>query len=214
MAITDYSSLQQAIQDWMDRTDIAGTVPDMISLAEAELNREIGLIETNVTLTGTAGSRTIDISAYSIVEPVTLKLHDTFREWDMVPRENGTIDYGDTSARPSMWSIDGTDIVFDCPLDQNYDFRFRYRGRFALSDTAPTNKLLTDHPDLYMAASIVWGGLFTEDDRKISMWRGLLERVMPQVKSTLNQSRRGQLTVDPALARIGRYNRNLWGWWV
>ena len=210
MAITDYSSLQQAIQDWMDRSDISGTVPDMIALAEAELNRELKAVETNVTLTGTAGSRTIDISAYSIVEPVTLKLNDGFREWDMVPRENGTFTYSDTSARPSIWSIDGTNIVFDVPLDQAYTFRFRYQGRFALSDSATTNKVLTEHPDLYMAASIVWGGLFTEDDRKISVWRGLLERVMPQVKSTLNQSKRGQLTVDPALGRIG--TRWDWDW--
>ena len=214
MAITNYEELQQAIQDWMDRTDIAGNVPDMISLAEAELNRELKVVETNVTLTGTTGSRSIDISAYSIVQPETLKLNDTFREWELTPRDNGTFTYIDSSARPSIWSIDGTTIVFDVPLDQDYTFRFRYQGRFALSGLVPTNKVLTDHPDLYMAASIVWGGLFTEDDRKISTWRGLLERVMPQVKSTLNQSKRGQLTVDPALGSIGRYNRNLWGWWV
>jgi len=214
MAITNYTELQQAVQDWMDRTDIAGNVVDMITLAEARFNRKLKVVETNVTLTGSAGSRTIDIASYSIVQPVTLKLNDTFQEWDLVPRANGTFDYGDTSARPSVWSIDGDNIVFDVPLDQPYTFRFRYQGRFALSDAAPTNWLLTHHPDAYLAASIVWGGLFTEDDRKISTWKGLLDEAMGEISSVLNQNKRGQLTVDPGLSVIGRRYPNMWGWWV
>lgn len=214
MAISTYTELQQAVQDWMDRTDIAGNVVDMVTLAEARLNRKLKVVETNATLTGTAGSRSIDISGLAIVQPITLKLNEDFREWDITPRENGTFDYGDTSSRPSFWSIDGTNIVFDVPLDQNYPFRFRYRGRFALSDAAPTNDLLEKHPDAYLAASIVWGGLFTEDDRKISTWKALLDEAISEISSTINQNQRGQLTVDPGLGVIGRRYPNMWGWWA
>ena len=214
MAISTYDELQTAIQEWMDRTDIAGNVVDMITLAEARLNRKLKMVETNAPLTGVVGSREIDISGLSIIEPITLKLNDNFREWDLTPQPNGNIDYGDSSARPSMWSIDGTNIVFDVPLDQPYTFRFRYQGRFALSDAAPTNWLLTHHPDAYLAASIVWGGLFTEDDRKISKWKGLLDEAMGEISSVLNQNKRGQLTVDPGLSVIGRRYPNMWGWWV
>lgn len=214
MAISTYDELQTAIQEWMDRTDIAGNVVDMITLAEARLNRKLKMVETNAPLTGVVGSREIDISGLSIIEPITLKLNDNFREWDLTPQPNGNIDYGDSSARPSMWSIDGTNIVFDVPLDQAYAFRFRYQGRFALSEAAPTNKLLEDNPDAYLAAGIVWGGLFTEDDRKIANWKGLLDEAISEISSIITQNKRAQLVVDPALGSIGRRNPNIWGWWV
>lgn len=203
MAISNYTDLQQAVQDWMDRSDISGNVADMITLAEARFNRKLKVVETNATLTGTANSRSIDIASLDIVSPVALKVNDGNGEWGLTPRENGTFEYGDIAGMPSFWSIDGTNIVFDVPLGQEYTFRFRYQGRFALSDAAPTNELLTKHPDLYLAASIVWGGLFTEDDRKISTWKSVLEEGMTEVSNVINQNKRGQLTVDPALSSIG-----------
>ncbi len=48
MAINSYSTLQTAIQDWMDRSDVSGDVADFISLAEARFNRELGLIEVDL----------------------------------------------------------------------------------------------------------------------------------------------------------------------
>lgn len=203
MAISTYSDLKQAVQDWMDRTDISGNVEDMITLAEARFNRKLKVVETNATLTGTADSRSIDISALDIVSPVALKINDGNGEWDLTPRENGTFAYGDIAGTPSFWSIDGTNIVFDVPLGQQYTFRFRYQGRFALSGAVPSNWLLEKHPDIYLAASIVWGGLFTEDDRKIATWKGVLDEGMAEVSGVLNQNKRGRLTVDPALSAIG-----------
>ena len=41
MAITTYSELQTAIDNWLARTDLAGRSPEFIALAEARMNREL-----------------------------------------------------------------------------------------------------------------------------------------------------------------------------
>lgn len=209
MPISTYADLQTEIQEWMDRNDIAGKVPTMISLAEANLNRELKTVETDAALVGIVGSRSIDISSLSFVEPIALKIKVIDQEYDVILRDPGSIDYSDISGEPGFYGFDGTNIVFNCPCDQVYPFRFRYQGRFALSDAAPTNRLLTEHPDVYLAASIVWGGLFTQDDRKISNWSAVLSEGLEKVKHTLAQAKRSTLVTDPMIASIGT---PYWGW--
>lgn len=204
MPIANYADLQAAIQTWMERTDIAGEVPNMISLAEARLNRRLKVVETNASLTGVSSSREIDIASLAIVEPIALHMtQDNGDERIVISRPVGAFNYLDVSSSPGYYGISGSKIIFDARLDRPYAFRFRYKGRFALSTDAPTNKLLTDHPDVYLAASIVWGGLFTEDDRKIATWKSLLEEALPEVEHTMSDGKNMELTVDPMLSLIG-----------
>ncbi len=41
MAITSYSTLQTSIGDWLNRADLTAVIPDFITLAEAQFNRNI-----------------------------------------------------------------------------------------------------------------------------------------------------------------------------
>lgn len=198
MAITTYAQLQTAVGDWMARSDLSGSAADFITLAESRLNRELNPVETDTTLTGTVNSRRIDISSLSIVSPIALFLVDG-DEAQLTQKSDGTFPYDDTSGEPSLWALDGTYIDFDRPLDEAYTFRFRYRGRFALSDSTTTNWLLTNHPDVYLAAAIVWGGVFTEDATKIALYKSLLDEAIPSVRNIIARNKRGVLTVDPAI---------------
>lgn len=207
MAITNYTELQQAVSDWMARGDVAGNAQDFISLAEARMNRELGPVETDVTLAGTISSRTLDISSLSMVKPVALFLSDTGGERPLLMRANGTFPYIDSEGMPAIWSIDGSTIAFDRPCDQAYSFRFRYQERFALSGSVTTNSLLRDHPDVYLAATLMWGGVFTQDGAYAAGFKGLLDEAIPAIRSTIAQSKRGVLTVDPGLVAANRSDR-------
>ena len=77
MALATYSDLQTYVTELMAREDLLGNAADWITLAEARLNREIPAVETDVTLTGVASSRRIDVSSYSVVSPLALFLIDT-----------------------------------------------------------------------------------------------------------------------------------------
>lgn len=204
MGLANYSELQASVLDWMVRASQTGKVADWITLAEAQLNRKLGAVETDVTLTGVADSRRIDISAIAMERPIALWLAETGMDEVLVhPKADGTFPYLTTSGRPTKWAIDGTNIDFDCPLSDAYPFRFRIRQRFALTDVAPTNWLLTNHPDVYLAAAIVWGNAYNKNLSEASEWKALLDESIPSVRSAIAQSKRATLSVDPALASRG-----------
>lgn len=209
MAISTYSELKTAIADWMARSDVSGSAADFITLGEARLNRLLEVVGTTTTLTGVVGSAQIDISALSIVEPQDLYVTAHSVEYFVAPRALGTFTIEETSGQPGLWAIEGSNIKFDRACDEAYSFRFIYQGRFALSDAAPTNEFLTNNPDLYLAASIVWGAAYIKDLPAAAMWRQMLDEFTVEVRNTIAQKKRSQLTVDPGLAGIGR---RLTGW--
>ena len=211
MALSNYTELQAAVLDWMVRAGQTAKVVDWITLAEARLNRELGAVETDTTLTGVVDSRRIDISAVAIVQPIALFLAETGSDEVRInPATDGTFRYLTTSGRPTKWAIDGTNIDFDRPLDSAYPFRFRYRQRFALA-TSSTNWLLTNHPDVYLAASIVWGSAYNKNLAEASAWKQLLDEAIPSIKSSIAQSKRAVLTVDPGLmSRGGAMSHSDW----
>ena len=202
MAISTYDELKTAIADYMARSDLSGNVEDFIALAEARLNRLLKMVETDTTLTGTAASRRIDISSLSLIQPIALFAVSNGDEVEISRKPDGSFAYDDTAGLPSFYGLDGTNIDFDRPLDQAYTFRFRYQGRFALSDAAPTNKLLTENPDVYLSASIVWGSIYIKDASQAAGFKSILDEFVTETKNILSQAKRGTLTVDPALVRV------------
>lgn len=211
MALANYSDLQATALRWMERTGVDDAeAPDWIALAEARLNRELGAVETDAAITGTVSSRRIDISSLSMVQPIALYLAEVGEdEVFITPKADGTFPYLDDSGRPSIWAVDGTNIDFDCPLDAAYPFRLRYREKFNLA-TAATNWLLTNHPDVYLAATLMWGAGYNEDWPNAPVWKSILDETIPSIKNTIAQSKRSVSTVDAGLAMVGRSWR--YGW--
>jgi hypothetical protein len=214
MAIATYTDIQGQITNWMANAGLSGQAADFITLAEATLNRELGAVEVDQSLTGTVSSNVIDISTYSVVEPIALFVAETGMDEVLVtPQAEGTYPVSATEGYPQYWSIDGTNINFDCPLDQAYPFRFRYRQRFSLSDANPTNWLLTNHPDVYLAAVLVWSGMYKRNQDIPSNMSAVLSAGIPAVKREIAQRKRGTLKVDPALLRSGRLSYQQWANW-
>lgn len=204
----NYAELQTEVVDWMERQGQSAKAPLWVQLAEARFNRELGVVETNSTLSGAFGSRSIDISSLSMTQPIALFLSDPGRnEETLTPKSEGTFEYRSGTGRPKFWAIDGRAITFDCPLGSPYSFRFRYRQRFELSSSVPTNWLLENHPDLYLAGTMMWGAGYNMDWPNGSVWKQVIEEVLPQVKSQIAQSKRGTATVDPALSMVSRGSR-------
>ena len=208
MALANYTDLQATALRWMERVGAdEAQAPDWITLAEAKLNRELGAVETDTTLAGVVGSRSIDISGLAMVQPIALFLAEVgCDEVFITPKADGTFPYLSTSGRPSVWAIDGTNIDFDRELDGSYPFRLRYRERFNLA-VSTTNWLLTNHPDVYLAAVMMWGAGYNQDWTNGSVWKQTLAETVPEIKNQIAQNKRGVATVDRALARIGNGRR-------
>ena len=207
MALATFSDLKASVSTWLARSDMAGMAEDFITLAEARLNRELNPVETEATLTGVASSRGIDVSAQAVEEPIALFIADsaTGNEREVLKKGPGEFAFVTDEGAPTIWSLDGNQIVFDRPVDQAYSFRFRFTQRFKLSNDNPTNWLLDNHPDVYLAAVLVWGGVLKRDSDHAAMFLPVLAEGLPSVKRQLAQSKQGRLTADAALVDIGRW---------
>ncbi len=216
MALANYTDLQTAIQAWVDRAGDAvfvANVPDIIALGEAKLNRSIPAITTDATLTGVANSNAISIAALSMTDPVALFAnYYPPAETMLTPKMDGTFPVQNYSWKARYWSIDraAQTIVLDRPLDSAYTFRFRYNQKFNLATTS-TNWLLTNYPDVYLAASLAWSGAFNEDWVNGGQWKSILDEAVPEIKNIIARNRKGDATFDPALQSIGKsYKTNQW----
>lgn len=204
LSLAGYTDLQATALDFMERTGVAAdtaAAPVWVQLAEARLNRELGPVEADASLTGTIGSRSLDISAISMVEPVALFIADSSSddEGKMLPFAGANMPFLSTSGAPTKWMLDSfTTIKLDRPCDSAYAFRLRYRQRFALATTSP-NWLLTNHPDVYLAATLMWGAGYNETWASGQAWKAILDEAIPSIRNTLAKGRKGRLVVDPGL---------------
>jgi hypothetical protein len=204
MAIANYTDLKASAANWQARADLTALIPDAITIFEAKANRELGEVLTEQTLTGIVNNRAISIAAYQVAEPIAVFLVTPDAGETMIgQRQDGTYPYSEVPGWPSVWSKSGSTIVFNCPLMEAYSFRFEFRQRFALSDAAPTNWLLDEHPDVYLAGTLVWGGLFTEDDGRAAKFTMVLDEAIPSIKRYIAAQHRAELSLDPALTRLG-----------
>lgn len=211
MPFSNYGELKQELSEWMDRTDITAKASDCVTLAEAGLNRKLESMEVDTMLTGAINSREIDVSALGVKVPLSLFLTDNGREYELLKAATGTFPFSDTSTDPETWSYQeqGGVIIFDCPLGDAYTFRLHHTIKFDLVNDTDTNWLLTNHPDVYLCASIAWGARFVLDGATLQTYAGPLETFVSEVNRQERRKNKGTLTVDPALSVIGRYSN--WG---
>ena len=189
MTISTYSELQTAVQTWLDRSDLLVNAADFITLAESRLNRILPLRMTKlaVALTGTPGSANMVLPS-DFVEPYALFLTTFGAKTELKPFVFGTIEQGMVNGVPSAWSINRGAIAFDVPCDQAHTFEFVYRQSLDLSDSAPTNWLLTNHPDVYLLASLVEAAFFAESLDHMALAKARLDEAIAEVTAKEGRS--------------------------
>jgi hypothetical protein len=166
-----------------------------------------------VAPTGTPGSANIALPP-DYVEPYALFLTTFGVKTELKPLVFGTIEQGIVNGVPSAWSINRAAIALDCPCDQAHTFEFVYRQSLALSDSAPTNWLLTNHPDVYLLASLVEAAFFAENLDYMALCKARLDEAIAEL--TAKEGRNAgvaTLAVDAPLAALSsaspyRFNIN------
>jgi hypothetical protein len=160
MAISNYTELQAAIATWVVRTDQTATIPDFITLYEADANRRIrvrqNLTTSQVTL---SQGNALAVLPAGFLEDVELNYDDTDQVLTKAPFD--TIDRMQTADsqpdRPALYAIttSGTqDIaIFETEADATYTLNLRYYTKWNIA-VSNTNWLLTNAPDAYLFGSL------------------------------------------------------------
>ena len=201
MAISTYAELQTAIQNWLDDTSLSSRVTEFITLAESRINRDLGTLRkawTTTTLTGSDGSRALTLPA-GFVEPRALYLTTNGDQVYLQPFINGTRVLSTDESTPTAWCINGDSINLDCLLAQADTFLFHYRTKWDIA-TDLTNWLLTNHPDIYLAASLVEAYVYRDNDQAAVKWELRYRSAVDEVtQKDARSTAVASLNVDPAL---------------
>ena len=211
MAITTYAELKAAAANWLVRSDLTARIPEFIALAEARLNRVLRtrLAEADVALTCPFGARKVALPA-GFTEPLRVWIDDPGgrTELPFLPAE--LMGAASLRGRPGAWSIDGADLAFDRPCDQDYGVTLRMLKAFALSDAEPSNALLAAAPDVYLFAALAEASPFLRDADLAAAYETKLGRAIEELNAKDARSRAARKLTTELPALVGGEGRARW----
>lgn len=191
LAFDDYTDLTEAIADWMDRSDLTGSIQAMIALAEARMRRELTPVLTEVT------------AALTVVEGVAA-LPDDFStlsrvHYDDKPLPQLSVSGGAaTGSRPLAYTIEAGSIRVwpscDCTILALYQPRLPQ-----LSEAEPTNTILDQHPDLYFFGAMLFAEGYVANDSRAALFKGLFDEALESAKAYYTRVR----FAGPLVPRVG-----------
>ena len=174
MSITSYSQLKTDIADFLNRDDLASTVPTFIALAEADISRNLRHWQMEERAVAEMDTQYSAVPSDWIATIRFQTAGDGTRPLELISRAemlDRRARSSDVAGRPQFYTMAaGQFEVFPTP-DQTYNAELLYFARVpALSDAAPTNWLLTAAPDAYLYGALVHSAPYLRDDARSAIW--------------------------------------------
>ena len=183
LAFDNYADLIAAIADWMNRTDLSGSVQSMVGLCDARLRRELQPLMTETTGTVTVvdgvGTLPADCDIIRLVEYDGGRLQQVSPAFGrQYPEDDAPRGFSLEAGQLRMWPItNGTLTLVYQPK------------HLSLSEADPTNELLSEHPDLYFFGSMMFAEGYVANDGRASMFKSLFDEALAEVKRFLGRQR-------------------------
>ena len=184
-----YAQLQTEIANWLDRSDLTARIPTFIELAEANFNRVIrqpDMITKNDSFSISGRYTTLPTDTLEIVR-IVLDLTPVIVLEYMTPEELSERRITLTgTGKPYYFTIIGGSTnqleVLRSP-DSTYTASIIYYTRIAaLTDSATTNWLLTNHPDIYLFGALVQAEPYLKNDERMPMWTSMLDKALNDLR--------------------------------
>lgn len=183
MAITTYAELQTAVSNWVRDDEVDSVVTDLITLAEATLNRIPGLRAMENRLTSTTTTTT-----YYVSLPARFRGVKTLRvDGELVEHIPSTMldKSGEYSGTTRLYAIEGDEIRLIPGVGSGKEIELVcFQGFEPLSDTNTSNWWLENAPDLLLYTALAEAGAFLKDDADLVKWGRLHERIKNDLMAT------------------------------
>jgi len=202
MAITNYSTLQAAIADYLNRADLTSQIQNFIQFAEADMNTRLRCREQIVRAEATSNAEYVQLPA-DWLEAINLHIvggqqplrYITLDEADIVNKEQIYVG-------PHYYSLmNGAIEIVPAPAE-NIDIEMIYYAKIpALSDQNTTNWLLTKAPDVYLYGALTHAAPFLMDDQRIPVFAQIY---LTRTQALIDESQKSLHSGSPLIARTRR----------
>lgn len=196
MALDTYANLQASIASWLNREDLAAQIPDFIALAEAKFDRELrvnAMVGREVT---TASSDYVELPSdwlQTISAAITSPANTYSALRYIGPEEYNDLRNDGLTGTSRMYTIINNNMLLLPAPEASVTIEIIYYKKIpALSASAATNWLLQRSQDLYLYASLIQAEAFLQNDERIPLWAGAVERIIADMKMESERDRRPQ----------------------
>ncbi len=188
MTIANYSDLNTAAANWMGRADLTSRIPEGIVLAEAKMNRRLR-VKDMVTKT------TFSITGEYVAVPTSFGGVKTFylntnptKIIQFMPDAQMTSEYAGQVGIPIKYNVQGSNFRFGPPPDATYSATLVYYLQVpALTNSATTNWMITNHPDAYLYGVLGEMCGFAKDVEGAKTWIAAMYGVIDEIKMASNR---------------------------
>ena len=193
MAVTNYTELKASIADWLDRDDLTNQIPDFITFAEKQMQRQVRHYKMVERSSGALDSQYSAVPAdwletirFGISSGNTFTLSLTTLSDLMTRRQNTQNSVG----RPQYYAHVGeTFELFPTP-DATYTMELVYYQEIpALSASQTTNWLLTDAPDAYVYGALTQAAPFLGEDERVQTWAQLYANAITSLNAASDRTK-------------------------
>ena len=180
MAISTYSELQATIADFLMRQDLAAVIPSFITLAESGFNRRLRHWRME-TIATAAFNEPTEYLPSDWVETIRLELDGSgplrlISPQEMMKERANTWETGN----PRFFThTAGLIELWPAPTSSTGSGRLTYFAKVPpLSDSATSNWLLEEAPDLYLYGALVHSAPYLQEDGRVAIWGGIYADIL------------------------------------
>lgn len=201
MALTTFAELKSSIADFLNRDDLTSVIPDFITLAEADMNRNVRHWRQEARVSQTIDAQYEDLPSdfleavrYYVTSNDTNSL-ELISQGEMLERRERSLN---TTGRPQYYAITAGQAEFYPTPDGTYTAELYYVQRItALSDSNTSNWVLQYYPDAYLYGALVHSAPYLADDNRTAVW------------SSLYQNAIGAINMESEKAKFGGSGRRM-----
>lgn len=174
MSITTYDELKSSIADFLNRDDMTSIIPTFISLAEAQIARDLRHWKQEKRVE-TAVNQRYENLPNDWLEVKFIALSTGKMLQSISPAEMAELRGQDnTAATPRYVRMTANQIELYPTPDVDTNISMLYYARIpALSNTNTYSWLLVDAPDVMLYGALMHSAPYLADDSRTAVWAGL-----------------------------------------
>ena len=195
MPITTYAELKTNIADFLNRDDLTSVSSTFVSLAEADLNRQVRHWRQEKRSTAEIDTQysaipadMLEVIRFYITSGDTRPL-ELISQAEMLDRKFRNLN---TSGQPAYYALTAGELeVYPVP-DGTYTSELYYFGKTdALSDSNTSNWILEHYPDAYLYGSLIHSAPYLKDDARIQVWAALYQSAIDAINAESEKAKFG-----------------------
>ena len=194
MALNTFTALKASVADFLNRDDLTAVIPDFISLAEAQINRDVRHWKMEARSSGqqSVADEYMQIPA-DWVETIRLHLTGTgttvvnLISRDAMADKRSSAE--DVSGTPIYYThADGQFQLYPTPSEDT-DFELLYYQKIPSLISNSDNWLLLEAPDVYLYGALLHSAPYLAEDQRVAIWAQMYSAAVARLNEVSEDAR-------------------------